>query len=426
VLRYYGDQGYNFVPPKEIDPSPGFGYDTDFVNAEVLLSRVRVQDGKLTLPDGMSYEVLVLPDREDISLPVLHRIEQLVREGATIAGPRPSRATGLTNYPKSDRAVAELATKMWRTCGSNGVRQVEYGKGYVFCGGSLREILRQRKVGLDLSLAGEQKETDVDFIHRRTPEADIYFVRNTTQNWRDIDAVFRVSGRQPELWDPAAGTRTRPEAAESKEGGHRVRFRLEPEGSVFVVFRNPGPGSPDEPWRRAAIDAGPVPATAREVAGPWNVTFGQGPAAPPAATWPNLRSWTEGPEEHLRYFSGIGQYSTELNLPKELAAAGRRVLLDLGDLWAVGELIVNDRDLGVVWKKPFRVDITDAIRPGANRLTVRVANNWVNRLVGDSRSNTRTTKTNVVRTGTNAGMAWSEVPLHRSGLLGPVRVFTAP
>jgi hypothetical protein len=93
ILRYYGDQGYNFVPPKQIDPSLGFGYDSDTVNSDVLLTRVRAQSGRLVLPDGVSYEVLALPDREDIHLPVLERVERLVREGATVIGPKPSRAT---------------------------------------------------------------------------------------------------------------------------------------------------------------------------------------------------------------------------------------------------------------------------------------------------------------------------------------------
>jgi hypothetical protein len=204
-----------------------------------------------------------------------------------------------------------------------------------------------------------------------------------------------------------------------------VRFRLEPEGAVFVVFRKVTGVALDR-LSRAVIDAGPVPASATEVGGPWNIRFVEGPAAPDDATWSKLRSWTEGPDDPLRYFSGIGEYRTELNVKREWLTGGRRLLLDLGELWAVAEVKLNGRDLGVVWKRPFRVDISEAARPGANSLEVRVANNWVNRLVGDSRLKVRNTRTNVVRTGTNAGMAWKDVPLHKSGLLGPVRLFSMP
>jgi hypothetical protein len=422
VLRYYGDQGYNFVPPKQIEPGLGFGYDTDYVNAEVLQSRVRVENGKLVLPDGMRYEVLALPEREDISLPVLQRIEQLVREGAAVAGPKPVRATGLSGYPSSDGAVRTLADKVWGTCDGKTVREVRYGKGLVVCGSTLRNVLAARKVAPDVSLRSPQTETAVDFIHRRASDADIYFLRNATEQWQDVDAAFRVIDGEPQLWDPATGARTRIDALEGGPAGKRVRFRLEPHGAVFVVFRRSPPAAGDS---RVVIDAGPVPTSATEVRGPWQVRFVDGPAAPEATTWPVLRSWTEGPDDKLRYFSGMGEYRTELKIPPEWLDGERRVLLDLGDLWAVGDVRLNSRNLGVVWRRPFRVDITEAARQGPNTLEVRVANNWVNRMVGDARLKVRNTKTNVVRTGVNDRTRWEDVPVRKSGLLGPVRVFVA-
>ena len=122
VCYYYGDQVPNSVPLRHVDPSLGPGYDYDVTNAEALLARMSVCDGRIVLPDGMSYRVLVLPDRETIDLEVLRQIAELVKAGATVVGPKPARATGLRDYPRSDRAVGELAAALWGPCDGRTVR----------------------------------------------------------------------------------------------------------------------------------------------------------------------------------------------------------------------------------------------------------------------------------------------------------------
>jgi hypothetical protein len=113
VCYYYGDQGYNFVPPKHVDPSLGYGFDYDVTNAEVILQRMTVRDGRVTLPDGMRYELLVLPERDDIDPTVLRKVAELVEAGATVVGPKPTKATGLHQHVARDQAVRALAGKVW-------------------------------------------------------------------------------------------------------------------------------------------------------------------------------------------------------------------------------------------------------------------------------------------------------------------------
>ena len=113
VCYYYGDQGYNFVPPKHVDPSLGYGFDYDVTNAEVILQRLTVRDGRVTLPDGMRYELLVLPERDDIDPTVLRKVAELVEAGATVVGPKPTKATGLHQHVARDQAVRALAGKVW-------------------------------------------------------------------------------------------------------------------------------------------------------------------------------------------------------------------------------------------------------------------------------------------------------------------------
>ncbi|NIN00741.1 MAG: glycosyl transferase family 2, partial [candidate division Zixibacteria bacterium] len=186
VCYYYGDQGFNFVPPKHIDPSLGYGYDYDVANPEVILNRMSVQDGRFTLPDGMQYELLVLPDREDMDLQVLQKIEQLVKAGGTVVGPKPTQSNGLTGYPARDRQVKQLADLLWGNCDGKNVLENRYGSGKIIWGRSLREILLARGIGPDFHYTSKRNPalrepkgaTELDFIHRRTPEADIYFIRN--------------------------------------------------------------------------------------------------------------------------------------------------------------------------------------------------------------------------------------------------------
>jgi hypothetical protein len=409
VLYYYGDQGYNFVGPKEVDPSLGFGYDYDVTNAEVLLTRLGVRDGRLALPDGVTYEVLVLPERTDIDLAVLTKIGEFVRAGATVAGPKPRRSTGYSGYPQRDSQVAALANEIWGGLDGQAVRERRYGAGKVVWGRPLREVMADRGVGPDFRFSSPQPDTALDFIHRRTSGADIYFVRNQRRRWENIEATFRVRRKKPELWDPATGEMTEALTYKLAETGVTLPLRLEPDGSVFVVFRRTASGnasasSPEADPRE------PIP-----VAGPWTVRFPDGWGAPPSLTLDRLISWTEHPDPGVRFFSGIAECRTEVSVPAAWLPAGRRTHLDLGELWAVAEVELNGRNLGVAWKRPFRLEATAALRPGANTLLVRVANNWVNRLLGDSQSSggPRFTRTNV-RPPAAAPRS--------SGLFGPVRL----
>jgi hypothetical protein len=399
VLYYYGDQGYNFVLPKQMDPP---GYDYDVVNAEVLMRNLAVKEGRLALPHGVSYRLLVLPDREDIDLDVLRKVETLVRDGATVVGRKPSRSTGYSGYPDRDAEVKTIAARMWTGC------DVRYGKGRIVCGPSIRELLPPPDFRFESTTA------QLDFIHRSAPGAEIYFVHNKNKRAEDVVAEFRVKNRQPELWDPSTSAITPVKRFEETANGTRFRLHFDPEGSTLVVFRREG---------RPETEAEPRITERAGVAGPWSLRFVDGPGAPAPVELGALRSWTESTNANERFFSGIGVYETEIEVPVNWIGNGRRVYLDLGELWAVAGVTVNGRDLGVVWKRPFRADITAAAKAGRNRISIRVANNWVNRLVGDAQSTgPKHTKTNVLTTGVNAGAPWEDVPLRASGLFGPVRL----
>ena len=183
--------------PKHIDPSLGFGYDYDVTNSEVILTRLDVKDGKLMLPDGQSYEILVLPDQDHANPEVLKEIESLVERGATIVGPKPTRSGGLKDRDEKDELVKRIADRLWGDCNGKTVKENQYGKGKVIWGKTLKQVLAERGLGPDFSFSSNTDSTKLDFIHRRTGKEEIYFVSNTRNECETIDGIFRVSGKIP-------------------------------------------------------------------------------------------------------------------------------------------------------------------------------------------------------------------------------------
>jgi len=451
VLYYNGDQIPNFVQMKKVDPSLGFGYDYDVANPEVVLTRLSVKDGRLVLPDGMTYRLLVLPQREAISLEVLQKVATLVAEGATVVGPRPVRSTGLREYLANDRAVQALAAKVWGPCDGVKVREHRYGKGRVVCGGSLRGVLDSEGIPPDFAYTGASRGAQVDFLHRRTEDADIYFIANQTAQWERIAADFRVSGKRPELWDPNSGTMQAQQVYQPAGQVTRMPLTLPPYGSVFVVFAEksdpdpvvsvspdadlrPGasagdlellawyPGRYEVRWasgRSAVSEVAAVPAPV-PLSGPWTVRFPKAWGAPESVVFPRLISWDTSPDAGIRYFSGTAVYQGSFHLGAELLGGHCRLVLDLGRIRNVAEVRLNGKDLGIVWKDPWQVDIDGAVKPGDNALEISVTNLWPNRLIGDSHlpADKRFTLTNITK-------FTKDSPLLESGLLGPVRILVA-
>jgi hypothetical protein len=227
-----------------------------------------------------------------------------------------------------------------------------------------------------------------------------------------VDASFRVTGKTPELWHAETG-KAEPVSYDIADGRTKIPMHLEPWGTVFVVFR-----------KAATETSFKLPKTIEtdlmRVEGPWTVSFQPGRGAPASIKLAKLSSWTENPDAGVKYFSGTGAYTKMINISDQWLSAGKRLWIDLGDVKNLAEISLNGKPLGIVWHAPYRVDISDAAKPGANELVIKTTNAWVNRLIGDQQPNAGTKYTFTDVKPYKAGS-----PLQPSGLIGPVRVYSS-
>lgn len=460
VLYYYGDRAPNFVGVKKIDPSLGFGYDYDVTNSEILL-QMTVEKGKLVLPHGQQYAVLVLPNEESMDPEVLQKINELVEAGATVVGSRPNRSYSLQNAEENDARVKAIADKLWGKIDGKEVQEHKYGKGKVIWGRTLREVMLENGVVPDLKITGIDS-TKIDFIHRRMDGGiDAYFISNKTDQPIAFEASFRVKGKQPEIWDPVTGN-IEPQKIFAVDDEYTIMpLNLEQNGSCFVVFRNEIPKKyytgikqgnrvifPRSQNSAAKTDAREdeqqltlitnkneekqinirsLPLQKLESS--WQVAFSDPWEETFTEKFDSLFSFTVHPEHKIKYFSGIAAYETEFAIPAKVNLNNYQISLNLGEVANVAEVKINDYDAGILWHAPYRLDISTFIKPGINKLQVKVANLWPNRMIGDYKlpESERKVKSNVVRMPNGWSIPLQQLPneqygLLPSGLLGPVTI----
>jgi hypothetical protein len=390
-----------------LTPASPEGFDYDYINADALINRMSVSgEGKLTLPDGMSYEVLVLPGTDRMTLPVLRKIHRLVSSGATVTGRKPVGTPGLTGFAASEKEFDDLIFDLWGDLDGISRTQRSFGKGKVIWGRPLTDILTRSGVTRDVECS-VNVDGNVSWIHRRTGDAEIYFIVNSTDSIMDQRMTFRTVGREAELWDPSTG-KTESASYSFSGGKTTIPLHLDERQSVFVVFRNKtGVNSRTVPVVKSALLS--------NITGPWEINFPPDMGAPDKIEVESLESWTASSEEGIKYFSGTAAYEKTFNASKSWFTGGARIILDLGKVCDIAEVWVNGNSAGLLWNAPFRTDITGLLRKGSNTLEIKVTNEWTNRLAGDQKA---APEKKVLKSPL---FVYSK-GLNDSGLLGPVKI----
>lgn len=550
---------------RDIRPVPPAGYDYDFCTAENLM-QMTVKDGNILLPSGMSYRMLILPSG-NMRPAVLKQISKLVKAGAIVYGDKPANSPSLANYPACDNEIKKLTEELW-------------DGGKIITGKPLADVLTSKGIRPDFEFSGGLNDeiptlfpsSGVEYIHRKIDGVDVYFVSNQHQEYKLINATFRVKGMQPEIWRPDTGEITKAAWYSFTDNGTVVPLPFEPAGSVFVIFRDKSGGadriesvvvdnkkaantgdiktpkleikhavygdingsserqvdvteklkamvkanrllvaasnniagdpasgivkrmkvdylldgkefsrtvSENQPMvlpesYKISEDAGfevkyqndkisflvsrsgrytlqradgtkkiidvnvPEPTT---IDGSWTLRFPAGWGAPEEITLDKLIDWTDHENYDVKHFSGTATYSKDFEFS---AAPDEKLYLDLGTVNVIASVKLNGKDMGILWKAPFKVEVTDIIKSGSNHLEIEVTNLWANRLIGDAkypadcerRANNEGPCTEFPKWVTKGGkkpdserktfVAWqhwnANSSLFPSGLLGPVRV----
>jgi hypothetical protein len=390
------ERDLNFPWPK--------GYKGNFLST-AQLSLATVKDGMIRIKGPTQYRAMILPKRWPASIEALAELKRLAGAGATILGPSNVIREGVNDFRRDAQWQADAK---WITS--------------LPAASSLPDFP-----------ADFETPAPLQFVHRAGEDFDLYFVSNPTDQKIETDAALRVTGREPEVWNPVTGTQL-PATQFKIESTHtRVHLALEPTDSVFVVFRHPA----------SVQEKAAPPATAEEsiaINGPWQVAFQPNRGAPASITLDKLISLTEHTDPGVKYFSGLATYTHEINLPE----GARQCRLNLGSVYDLAEVRVNDQRIGILWKPPFVINLTPQVSSGRNSLTIVVANRWINRLIGDEQL---PPDAEYVSTGITPGALvrfpdwWNQSPLVRqrvafsvwkhydatsplvpSGLVGPVRL----
>jgi alpha-L-rhamnosidase len=389
----------------------------DFVSADALVNVLQNDGSDVVAPGGARYKALYLGGSSSkMSLAVLKKLAMLVYDGATIIGKAPDDNPGLAG-DKSEYAA--IVKGMWP-----GSASAQVGKGRVIVADSAQAGLKAMGVVPDLVIEADHKDADIPFVHRTLPDgSDIYFLVNRKDRAEIIAATFRVQGKKPELWDPTTGESS-PLAYSPGGKGTIVTLPLAAEDAKFIVFRKSFASTKDAMQDAINAIASQAASLAQQasrqvtspkttLAGPWTVSFQPDRGAPATVTLPALAPLNENAEPGIKYFSGIATYSKDFTTPKGWKA-GQSLWLDLGQVAELAEVLVNGKAAGGAWHAPFRINIGSAAKKGKNKLEVRVANLWVNRLIGDAQSGA--TKI----TYTTMPTYRADAPLRVSGLMGPV------
>ena len=427
------------------------GYTYDCINRDALLTRATAKNGRMVLPDGISYRMLVLPPTDRMTPELAEKIGELARAGVPVLGNLPNQSISLTDYPNCDEEVKKIVDKSWKSVSQNTGTQAVFDElgllpDVEFIGVDMTPVYREKMEYFSPTLA---------WNHRKTREADFYFISNQDRKARMVDVAFRIKDKVPELWDAKTGKICDAGVWRQENDRTIVSMNLSPSGSVFVVFRRSVTIDPvakitpsfenregnllplwiqegaawaseNGDWeltrqsgKTENISLKDLPGP-RKISGDWIVSFTPDRGAPEQIILPLLQSLSENTDNGVKYFSGTATYKSFF----ELSAVNEddKVFLDLGSVANLAEVSINGKNMGVLWKPPFIIEVSDVIKPGRNELSIAVTNTWHNRIVGDSDLPEDSRITWLLFNESRLG---PEEDLEPAGLLGPVILRTA-
>ncbi|MFA9390244.1 MAG: glycosyl hydrolase [Prolixibacteraceae bacterium] len=356
----------NIAKPEDwVDPLNGYAYDS--FNPDALLNLAKVKNGRIVLPGGASYKVLIVPGQRrmdpngnQMSTAVANKLLQLANDGANII---------IAQQPQGSTKEASEAISLLTG---------QHKKGKVMLGAYSESSFRSLGIDEDFMAFDGNKNRikGLAWNHRHSDKFDIYFIANQKDTILDLTASFRVAGKLPEIYHTQTGKITDARAWKVENKRTEVPLKLEANESVFVIFEkatNAKESNSGLNWTAKRV--------AQKLDENWKLQFDPEYGGPKEALRINqLKSWTEFEEFGVKHYSGTVAYQKTFQWsPKD----AQQVWIELTKVANIASVIVNGVECGVAWTAPYQVEMTNALKEGENSLEIKVTNTWANRLIGD-------------------------------------------
>ena len=218
-----------------VTPATPYGYRWDIASAEALNQGITIgNEGRIALPSGMNYRLMVVPSMERTSPQTLRCLLKLVQQGMHLflAGNKPLGYLGLDSV--KDQEVKLLADSLWQ--------EGSIGKGRVYLHGDIKGILAEMNVPADFAFKAVNKDAQIHFIHRTVGDEEVYFITNHRRRPEPLTVTCRVLGKVPTLWNAETGETDIPVSYQQEAKGIKLNLNLSESGSIFIVFRLPKNG----------------------------------------------------------------------------------------------------------------------------------------------------------------------------------------
>lgn len=446
VLWYYGDHFER--PPFDLDEFPK-GYRFDYLNAEILHEKISIKDDKIHVENGGDYRIIKLRDSESILLSTAKKLKELVTNGAVILGDKPKDSPSLMDNENDLQELKSISDELWGNTKS-GVKQT--GKGRVYWGKTLNEVLEEEKIAKDVIVS---EDLDINWIHRETKDAHIYFIASREEKPVNVSLSFRIHNLVPQIWDSFTGNQQNAKVWKSQNNRTNVAVLLPASGSTIIVFSKSDAkplaskvtlhdatildtktgwyqidkekNYPILSWNKEQFLSSisgdyvfhqnekeiikTVVIKEKSLQNNWKLFFEKGWDTPESIEINELKSLTEFENEAIQHYSGTTTYTKTF----EINELGKFTTIDLGEVANIAELWCNGKKVGVKWAPPFNFNISDEIKVGKNTLEIKVTNTWRNQLIFDNKR-----PKNSKKTWTTARPKNNETTLEKSGLIGPV------
>lgn len=365
---YIGENAPVKILTHRLPDIPG-GYDFDAFTSDALLTRMSATEGKITLPDEVSYRLMILPRHGELSFKALQKIAHLVEQGANIYGP-PAIYSESGKDQNFQQEYCRLKETLWGISPARqGVRS--YGKGKIVWGIPLQEALQVLGIQPDIAMEkGNTREDSIYFIHRRLKDCELYLIHNHKKHPEHNTFIFRPVKKYAELWNAVTGERSRLEMQDN-----RISLTLAPSESVFVILTDE---AHDLPGRKDSLGKDTL-----SLDGNWKVWFDPEKGGTGHTILPVPMDWRESTNPSIRYYSGKANYTRTFILDPRTTLSGKWIL-SLGEVGFIARVSINGQAAGEIWCSPWTADITRYLTAGENTIEITVANSLMNRMIYDA------------------------------------------